>query len=81
MLGLSQAEQRLVSFLQKGPRDRVELIEFLYGPNLSYETKLSRLKSALFTLRKKHPTLIRYENDRYRLSAVLHLSPLKKGKS
>ncbi len=51
-------ENQLVLFLSRGPRERGELLDLLYGSKLDYEVKLNRFKSLLTTLRKKFPTLV-----------------------
>lgn len=73
----SLLESRLIEFLGKGPRDRIDVLEHLYGSALDYETKLNRFKSLLSTLRRKAPEAIRYEDGRYLLGERI-LLPLKK---
>ncbi len=77
---LSVLEEKLIAFLSSGPRDRVDILEEIYGSNLEYETKLNRFKSLLATLRKKLPTLVICEEGKYRLADEI-LIPTRKSNS
>lgn len=68
---LSALEERLISLLSRGPRDRVELVDEIYGERLDHETKQNRFKSLIGTFRKKFPDMIVYEQSRYRLANEL----------
>ncbi len=74
---LSPLEQRLVEFLAKGPRNRIDILDHMYGEALSYETKINRFKSLIGTLRKKNSLLVIYANDKYSLSDEILLPKLK----
>jgi tetratricopeptide (TPR) repeat protein len=75
----SVLENRLIQFLAESPKDRVEIIEHLYGDRLSFETKINRLKSLLGTLRKKSPHLLVCEGGRYRLAETIRPAIRKRG--
>jgi hypothetical protein len=75
---LSKLEDQLVEYLSSGPRDRVDLINHLYGSQLSYETKLNRLKSLLSTLRKKNSELVRYRDGLYELADQIAVPRLRR---
>lgn len=65
---LSALEEKLIRYLAIMPRDRIDILEEIYGPNLEFETKLNRFKSLLGTLRKKWPQLVICEESKYRLA-------------
>lgn len=65
---LSSLEERLLALLSRGPRDRIDLVDDIYGDRLDAETKQNRFKSLIGTFRKKCPDLIVYDNGRYRLA-------------
>lgn len=83
---LSTLEEKLIRFLANGPRDRIDILEEIYGTQLEFETKLNRFKSLLSTLRKKFPNLVICEDGSYRLADEilipgLHESDIRKGAS
>jgi tetratricopeptide (TPR) repeat protein len=65
---LSTLEEKLIRYLSDGPRDRIDILEEIYGSALEFETKLNRFKSLLGTLRKKFPQLVLCEDGKYRLA-------------
>lgn len=68
---MSQLEQKLLRFLSDREREKIDVLEHLYGSLLPYEVKLNRFKSLVGTLRKKWPGLVLCEQGRYRLSDTL----------
>lgn len=64
---LGELEEKLVSLLASGPKDKFDLIESIYGNALSFEVSENRLKVLLNRLRKKRPGLILFTLGRYRL--------------
>lgn len=71
---LSTLEEKLVSILSRGPKERVDLVDEIYGDRLDAETKQNRFKSLIGTFRKKCPDLIVYDQGRYRLADEILVS-------
>ncbi|MCM2321666.1 MAG: hypothetical protein NDJ90_00210 [Oligoflexia bacterium] len=65
---LSELEEALIRYLQEGPRDKFELIEFLYGRKLNIDSTEARLKSLLTRFRKKCPGLIQLLKGKYEIT-------------
>ncbi|MGZ6469283.1 MAG: hypothetical protein ACXWQJ_18420 [Bdellovibrionota bacterium] len=76
----SELENKLLEFIGERPRDKIEIVEHLYGPKLSHEVKLNRFKSLLGTLRKKSPHLVVCEAGEYRLADAIFQVRRKKSK-
>ncbi len=70
-VSFSDLENRLLEFIGNGARDRVEIVEHLYGERLDFEIKVNRFKSLLGNLRRKSPHLLICEEGKYRLSEVI----------
>jgi hypothetical protein len=76
-ISLSPLENKLVGFLGSGAKEKIDILEYLYGEKLDYEVKLNRFKNLLGNLRRKSPDLIICEQGHYRLSTQIQ-SPKRK---
>ena len=63
LYSLSVLEEKLISFLEKGAKDRIDILNHMYGTQLSFDAKLSRFKNLLSTLRRKAPQLLKQQED------------------
>lgn len=68
---LGELEEKLLSTLSTGPKDRIEIIEILYDESLEFHVKENRFKVLLSRLRKKCPDFIVLKNKKYELSSEL----------
>ncbi len=68
VIKLSSLEEKLLGLLARGPRERIEIVDEIYGERLDHETKQNRFKSLIGTLRKKFPDLVVFESGKYRLA-------------
>jgi hypothetical protein len=64
---LSFLESKLIAFLSRRSRDKVEIMNFLYGRRLPSHVRANRMKSMMSTLRKKSPGSIVFENGKYKI--------------
>jgi hypothetical protein len=71
MISFSDLENKLLEFIGTEARDRVEIVEHLYGERLNFEVKVNRFKSLIGNLRRKSPHLVICEEGKYRLSEVI----------
>jgi tetratricopeptide (TPR) repeat protein len=67
---LSKLEQKVIELLTEGPHTAKELIEALYGTQLSQDVTQNRLNNLLSRLRKKFPKLIRFSEGSYFLAEM-----------
>jgi tetratricopeptide (TPR) repeat protein len=74
----SELENRLLAFLGEKPRDKIDILEHIYGEKLSHEVKLNRFKSLIGTLRKKSPHLVICEAGEYRIADAIYQVRRKK---
>ena len=70
---LGAIEDRLLRFLQSGPKDKFELAEHLYGTSIDCETIINRTKRVLNRIRCKNPSLIVYGQGRYLITDLVYL--------
>lgn len=67
-------EVRLLQLLSRGPKEKHELIELLYGNKIALEHSENRLKVLLSRVRKKRPGLICRIGNHYKISDYSLLS-------
>lgn len=68
---LGEIEEKLLRFLEDGPKEKGEILSHLYGDRLSWETLTNRFNNTLVRIRKKQPGLVVFEAGRYRLAEKL----------
>lgn len=68
---LGKLESKLVDFLTDGPKDKISIIQHLYGENEDFFSLEGRLKSLLNRLRKKIPYKISYYDGFYSIDGEL----------
>lgn len=74
---LAPLEDRLVQFLSRGPKDKFEIIQFLYENKGAFASLDRRLTNLLVRVRKKHPGLLVFSGGKYRISDEVYL-PIEK---
>jgi len=75
-------EARLLSMLQEGARDKFDLMDELYGRQLSLDVKENRLKNLMNRLRNKiAPRLIHVSEGRYSLGADIEKTKNSEGQN
>lgn len=79
-VSLTQFENNLISYLEKGPLSKTLLTKKLYGESIDPVSATNRLKVLISRIRKKVPHIIQYQNDTYRLSKNYFLTKLNKGR-
>lgn len=77
----SDLEQQLIGFLSDKPRTKDEVIEFLYGSQISYESAENRFKNVLSRVRKKLPDSILFIDGKYHFQEPAEASGTKQGVS
>jgi hypothetical protein len=65
---LSALEEKFVHFLSEAPREKYDIILYLYGEGVDLEVAENRFKNLLGRLRKKCSELLVFENGKYRLA-------------
>ena len=63
--------RRLLSFVMNKPRSKSEIIDHLYGTEISIIYTENRFHNLLSRLRKKIPQVIVFENEKYHAAAQL----------
>lgn len=70
----SKLESKLIDILIKKPQSKSELCRLLYGDRIDIFAKENRLGNLLNRVRKRHPYLIIFKNDKYYLSETPYFS-------
>ena len=66
---LSEMEEKLLQYLATGPKEKGEVLDYLYGDRIDTSARENRLKNLLFRLRKRDAQMIRTEQGRLVLNA------------
>jgi len=65
---LTKHETHLLKYLSEGEKEKNDIIRYLYGDNLNFESADNRFKVLLSRLRKKDPDLILFNHGYYKLT-------------
>lgn len=65
---LSKTEEKLIQFLESGPKKKAEILDYMYSNSGDFFSVENRFKVLLSRFRKKCADIIIFENDRYRIN-------------
>lgn len=78
---LGDMESKFISYIAETPRDKFQIIEYLFGTTMEFEKMENRFKNLLGRVRKKHPNLLVFENGKYRISDISLLPEAQRRKA
>ncbi len=65
---LTKTESQLFEFLARGPKDKFEIVQHLYGEKIDQRASENRFHVFMTRVRKKYPHMIVLESNMYRLA-------------
>lgn len=70
----SKTETKFLDFVKSEPKERIEIIDHLYGADAHYESSLNKLRVLIHRLKKKAPKLLVEDDSKIGIKDDIYLS-------